>query len=69
MARQHVEIRTEIPALARWQADHRSRPVPATLRQASEPAVNLALRLADGDPRRLSVDDDGRVTVNNARVW
>ena len=69
MARQTVAIRTEIPALARWQANHRSRPVPAALRRASEPAVNLALRMAQGDPRRLSVEGDGTITVHNRRVW
>lgn len=68
MARQLVDTRTETPALARWQAEHRRR-VPAELREAHPVAVNRALALAGHDPRRLSVDDDGTVIVHNEAAW
>ncbi|WP_353707240.1 hypothetical protein ABRQ22_14585 [Cellulosimicrobium sp. ES-005] len=68
MARQHVHVRKETPALARWQAENR-RTIPAPLREAHPVAVNRALALAGHDPRRLTATDERTVLVHNERVW
>lgn len=69
MPRQPVTSEKIAPELARWEATHRSPKIPPALRAAHPVAVMLALRAADGDPRRLTVDEDGAVTSHNERKW
>lgn len=69
MPRRPVTTEKIAPELARWEARHRSPKIPDALRGAHPVAVMLALRAADGDPRRLSVDEDGAVVSHNHKVW
>ncbi len=41
-------------------------PPPAPVVTVPTPAVREALRLADGDRRRLRINPDGSVTIHNA---